>query len=176
MLIAIIAVHEPFFIHSEPAPRRIHSEPRCRRPLQVCRLNVFRQTGKCHHSLCHAGKNRVGRCRSTLLLPFPAHPVQDSRVSPPLRFSPYIKLRRGSLCAPWIPSLLSLQPGRRFDGPIPAMSAVIGPTLGVVQLATTLSGVPFASGGVLALQMINAACSQVSVHKVNPFWDSIVFC
>ncbi|KAF9228621.1 kinase-like protein [Gyrodon lividus] len=43
---------------------------------------------------------------------------------------------------------------------------VIGPTLGVAQLAATLSGVPFASGGVMVLQMINSSCSQVSVHKL----------
>ncbi|KAF8558430.1 kinase-like protein [Imleria badia] len=44
-------------------------------------------------------------------------------------------------------------------------TGVIGPTLGAAQLAATLSGVPFAAGGVMVLQMINAACSQVSVHK-----------
>ncbi|KIJ69631.1 hypothetical protein HYDPIDRAFT_36655 [Hydnomerulius pinastri MD-312] len=44
-------------------------------------------------------------------------------------------------------------------------TGVIGPTLGALQLAATLSGAPFASGGVMALQSINTACSQVSVHK-----------
>lgn len=52
---------------------------------------------------------------------------------------------------------------------------IIGPTLGVAQLAATLSGIPFAAGGVMVLQMINTACSQVSVHKVNDFWNIIVF-
>ncbi|KAF9239621.1 kinase-like domain-containing protein [Melanogaster broomeanus] len=42
---------------------------------------------------------------------------------------------------------------------------VIGPALGAAQLAATLSGAPFASGSVMVLQMINTACSQVSVHK-----------
>ncbi|KAF8136130.1 hypothetical protein EV363DRAFT_1293883 [Boletus edulis] len=42
---------------------------------------------------------------------------------------------------------------------------IIGPTLGAAQLAATLSGVPFAAGGVMVLQLIHAACSQVSVHK-----------
>ena len=55
-------------------------------------------------------------------------------------------------------------------------TSVIGPTLGAAQLAATLSGVPFAAGGVMVLQMINAACSQVSVHKVNDLWDIVVFC
>ena len=54
-------------------------------------------------------------------------------------------------------------------------TGVIGPTLGAAQLAATLSGVPFAAGGVMVLQMINAACSQVSLHKVNDLWDVIVF-
>ncbi|KAH0830425.1 kinase-like domain-containing protein [Lanmaoa asiatica] len=52
-------------------------------------------------------------------------------------------------------------------------TGVIGPTLGAAQLAATLSGVPFATGGVMVLQMINAACSEVSIHKVNNLWDVI---
>ncbi|KAG6379089.1 kinase-like domain-containing protein [Boletus reticuloceps] len=44
-------------------------------------------------------------------------------------------------------------------------TSIIGPTLGAAQLAATLSGVPFAAGGVMVLQLIHAACSQVSVHK-----------
>ena len=53
---------------------------------------------------------------------------------------------------------------------------VIGPTLGAAQLAATLSGVPFAAGGVMVLQMINATCSQVAVHKVNHLWDVVDLC
>lgn len=53
-------------------------------------------------------------------------------------------------------------------------TAAIGSTLSVAQLAATLSGVPFAAGGIMVLQMINAACSQVSVHKVNDLWGDDV--
>ena len=56
------------------------------------------------------------------------------------------------------------------------MATNVGPTLGTAQLAATLSGVPFAAGGVMVLQMINATCSQVAVHKVNHLWDVVDLC
>lgn len=55
-------------------------------------------------------------------------------------------------------------------------TGIVEPTLGAAQLAATLSGVPFAAGGVMVLQMINAACSEVALHKVNDLWDVILFC
>ena len=54
-------------------------------------------------------------------------------------------------------------------------TGIIGPTLGAAQLAATLSGVPFAGGGVIVLQMISATCSQVSMHKVNDLWTLLSF-
>ena len=53
-------------------------------------------------------------------------------------------------------------------------TAAIGTTLGAAQLAATLSGVPFAAGGIMAFQMINATCSEVAVHKVNGLCDVVV--
>ena len=48
---------------------------------------------------------------------------------------------------------------------------IIGPTLGVAQLAATLSGVPFATGSVMVLQMISGICGQVAVQKVSDLWN-----
>ncbi|KAG9318297.1 hypothetical protein JVU11DRAFT_381 [Chiua virens] len=49
-------------------------------------------------------------------------------------------------------------------------TGVITSTLSVAQLAVTLSGIPFAAGGVMSLQMINGACSQVLI--IIPFITS----
>lgn len=55
------------------------------------------------------------------------------------------------------------------------MPTAIDSTLGALQLAATLSGVPFASGAVMLLQSISATCSQVAVHKVGALVQMLSF-
>jgi hypothetical protein len=43
---------------------------------------------------------------------------------------------------------------------------VVSPTLGVLEIAGAMSGVPYAQGAGMALQAINIACNQVAIHKV----------
>jgi hypothetical protein len=42
----------------------------------------------------------------------------------------------------------------------------VSPTLGVLEIAGAMSGVPYAQGAGMALQAINIACNQVAIHKV----------
>jgi len=44
---------------------------------------------------------------------------------------------------------------------------IVSPTLGVLEVAGAASGIPYAQGAGLALQIINTACNQVAIHKVG---------
>jgi len=43
---------------------------------------------------------------------------------------------------------------------------IVTPAMGVLEIAGAVSGVPYAQGASMALQIINTACSQVAIHKV----------
>lgn len=46
-------------------------------------------------------------------------------------------------------------------------NTIVNPTLGVLEIAGSASGVPYAQGAGMALQAINTACNQVAIHKVR---------